>query len=1063
MPKTVSIDLSPREILERIVRRPLVVILTIMVVTLFFAWQISHLSFQTSVYDLQIEDLPETARYENFKKLFGSDEIIRIVVKSENIFAPVTFQKITQFAHDAAAIPGVRRVISLPGIKQAVDVSGKWSLEKFYTVVTRVDLFRKNLLSDDRKTTALTLVLETKADPQKVIQKVEALIAGATKDLSIYQVGMPLVSQALVEFTEKDFFRLPPITFLLIAVILFCLFLRIQYILIPITCVGLALVWTFGLMAYLGIPLSMITMIVPVFLIAVGTAYCLHIVSEYLSCLQDADSPVDATLATYSTVAFPTFIAVLTTAIGLGSLLVNRIPTIREFAVFTCFGMFSILVIVHTLLPAALALIPLPGKRKRWDIGTTRILDRFIDTIIRLNLKHQKIVIPIIGMLVVFCLLGIMRIRVETNPVGYFKEDTAVKRNFHDIYQDLSGSFPINVVMAGKEADYFEDPKNVADILRLQKYLEKLPGIDKTISFADYMMLVNYVLNRFESKYYTLPEEAFEVRMLINNYTTLLGQDMLDRFMSANFSKANIVLLTHISSSRDFLQTRDKILEFVKQNFSNDLEWDVTGFGITISASSHHLTRGQIESLSITMVLIFGIMFLLFLSSKVGLIAIVPNLFPIIINFGIMGWLGIELSMATSLIASIAIGLAVDDTIHYLFRYNREFKKDLDDRRAFRDTLKQVGRPIIFTTLTICVGFSILLFSSFKPTAVFGIMMTVTMLSALAGDLILLPSLMQHVELVTLWDLVRLKLGKEPRYGIPLFKGLSRTQVHYIIMAGSLKALDSGEVLFHKGDPSDSMYTVVSGAMDVIEPFADEKSRLEFRSQRLINRLKAGDLLGEMGLLRSAPRSATVIATEPVELLQINWKMIQRLQWLYPPTAHRFFHNLFTIICDRLEKVTECLSEIKALDDYTGLYNRETFLKITDGEILRAQRYGLKLSLCLMEFDPKVTNPGLDDWQKERILSLLSASFSSKIRSCDTLGRFDKDSFALLIPQTSIAEARCICDRLQVLFEREHLARDGIRLAVKFGLSELDQEGDETGLELLARASKSLRSTKAAS
>ncbi len=1063
MPKTVSIGLSPREILERIVRRPLVVMLTITVVTVFFAWQISHLSFQTSVYDLQIQDLPETARYEDFKKLFGSDEIIRIVVKSEKVFNPVTFQKITQLAHDAAAIPGVRRVISLPGIKQAVDVSGKWSLEKFYAVVSRVDLFRKNLLSDDRKTTALTLVLETEADPQKVVQKVEALIAGAAKDLSVYQVGMPLVSQALVEFTEKDFFRLPPITFLLIAVILFCLFFRIQYLLIPITCVGLALVWTFGLMAYIGIPLSMITMIVPVFLIAVGTAYCLHIVSEYLSCIQDAESPVDATLATYSTVAFPTFIAVLTTAIGLGSLLVNRIPTIREFAVFACFGMFSILVIVHTLLPAALALIPLPGKRKRLDIGTTRIFDRFIDSIIQLNFKHQKIVIPIIGVLVIFCLLGILRIRVETNPIGYFKEDTPVRRNFHEIYQDLSGSFPINVVMAGKETDYFEDPKNVADISRIQKYLETLPGIDKTISFADYMMLVNYALNRFEPKYYTLPEEAFEVRMLINNYTTLLGQDMLDRFMSADFSKANILLLTHISSSRDILQTRDKILAFVKQHFSNDLEWDVTGFGITISASSHHLTRGQIESLSVTLVLVFGIMFLLFLSSKVGLIAIVPNLFPIIINFGIMGWLGIELSMATSLIASIAIGLAVDDTIHYLFRYNHEFKKDLDDRRAFRDTLKQVGRPIIFTTLTICVGFSVLLFSSFKPTAVFGIMMTITVLSALAGDLILLPSLMQHVELVTLWDLVRLKLGKEPRYGIPLFKGLSRTQVHYIIMAGSLKALDTGEVLFHKGDPSDSMYTIVSGAMDVIEPFADEESCLEFRSQRLINRLKAGDLLGEMGLLRSAPRSATVIATEPVELLQINWKMIQRLQWLYPPTAHRFFHNLFTIICDRLEKVTECLTEIKALDDYTGLYNRETFLKITDGEILRSQRYGLKLSLCLMEFDPTAANHGLDDWQKQRILSSLSASFSRKIRNCDTLGRFDKHSFALLIPQTSIAEARSICDRLQVLFEKEHLARDGIRLVIKFGLSELDPDMNETGLDLLARASESLRSTKEAS
>jgi diguanylate cyclase (GGDEF)-like protein len=722
--------------------------------------------------------------------------------------------------------------------------------------------------------------------------------------------------------------------------------------------------------------------------------------------------------------------------------------------------MFSILVIVHTVLPATLVLIPLPKQRKKEGIGTPRIFDRFIEKIIRLNLDHQKIVLPVIGAAVILCLLGILRIRVETNPVGYFKEDTPVKLNFHDIYQDLSGSFPINVVMGSKKTDYFEDPKNVADISRLQVYLETLPGIDKTVSFADYMMLVNYALNRFEPKYYTLPEEGFEVRMLINNYTTMLGEDMLNRFMSPDFSKANILLLTHISSSRDFLQTRDKILAFVKQHFSQDLEWDVTGFGIAISASSHQLTKGQIKSLSITMVLVFGIMFLLFLSSKVGLIAIVPNLFPIIINFGIMGWLGIELSMVTILIASIAIGLAVDDTIHYLFRYNREFKKDLNDKRAFSDTLRQVGRPIIFTTLTICVGFSILIFSSFKPTAVFGIMMAITVLSALAGDLILLPSLIQHVELVTLWDLVRLKLGQEPRYGIPLFKGLSRTQVHYIIMAGSLKMLQAGEVLFHKGEPSDSMYTIVSGAMDVVDPLTDDPACLEPGSCNLINRLKTGDLLGEMGLLRSVPRSATIIATEPVELLQINWKMIQRLQWLYPPTAHKFFHNLLTIICDRLESVTECLSEIKAVDDATGLCNRETFHKILDGEIHRSQRYGTALSLCLMEFDILGDNPVFNDLQRERILGSLSESFSRKIRNCDTLGRYDKRRFALLIPQTTAQEARSICDRLLVLFEREHLEKDGIQLVTHFGLTELEPEKDETGSDLLARAVQSLRSAK---
>ena len=198
-------------------------------------------------------------------------------------------------------------------------------------------------------------------------------------------------------------------------------------------------------------------------------------------------------------------------------------------------------------------------------------------------------------------------------------------------------------------------------------------------------------------------------------------------------------------------------------NFSRNIDWDVTGFGMAISASNQQLSSGQMKSLLLTIFMIFIIMFALFLSFKVGLIAIVPNLFPIIINFGIMGWFGIELSMATSLIAGIAIGLAVDDTIHYLVRYNHEFRKDLDEERALKDTLTHIGKPIIMTTITISLGFSILGFSSFKPTAVFGIMMVITMISALVADLILLPSMILHINLVTVWDLVRLKMGAEPR------------------------------------------------------------------------------------------------------------------------------------------------------------------------------------------------------------------------------------------------------------------------------------------------------------
>ena len=551
--------------------------------------------------------------------------------------------------------------------------------------------------------------------------------------------------------------------------------------------------------------------------------------------------------------------------------------------------------------------------------------------------------------------------------------------------------------------------------------------------------------------------------MLINSYRTMLGDDMLNSFMSPEFSKANILLLTHISSSAQFLETREKILEYAHSIFAEDYEVEVTGFGMVISESSHQLTSGQIKSLAITMVLVFGIMFVLFLSSKVGLIAIIPNMFPIIVNFGIMGWLGIELSMFTSLIASIAIGLAVDDTIHYLVRYNREFRKDLDDQRALRETLRHIGRPVIYTTLTISIGFSILTLSSFQPTAIFGILMAVTMFSALVGDLILLPSLLLHAELITLWDLVRLKLGKDPGFGIPLFGGLSRTQIHYIIMAGTLKKIGAGQVLFYKGDQSESMCALVSGAMDVVERENDKVCDTENDVYKQINRLGAGDIVGEMGLLRSVPRSATVVATEPSEFLEINLKMIKRLQWLYPPTANRFFFNLMRILCDRIERVTNDFTCRSVVDDLTGWCNRKGFNDFLDVEFHRSLRYEENLSICLMDIDFEVADQEMSYDIKDRNLRLMGETLSRIIRKSDTLGRLEAGTFALLMPATPLKKALPVCNRLADILMEKRLDVDGIRIHVALGMTELLPGKDTTVIELMARAQAELDNKQSAS
>ena len=558
MQKQLLSRFSPQRLVEQVIKHPLIAILIVLIATAALAWRIPTLSFKTTIYDLIIEDLPATSRYEEFKTIFGSDEIIRVVIKSDDIYDDATFKKIQALSDTATKIEGVRRVISLPEVKKAIDFSGKWDMRQFSDVISHVDLFKKNLFSDDHKTTVLTLVLSNETNPERVIAAVQRLIDTAPKTLSLYQIGMPLVSQALAQLTQKDFSRLPAITFILIAIVLLCLYRKILHVVLPLTCVTLALVWNFGLMALTGIPLSILTMIVPVFLIAVGTAYCLHILTEYRSQAETEKDGQAAVTATFENITFPTVLAVVTTVIGLGSLLVSRITAIREFAIFACMGILSFLVILLTVMPAVMSLFPLPKKKAPQNASGFNLLDRMIDGIASIDLNHQKIAFPVIGVLVLFCIVGIFKIPVESNPVGYFKKDTQVSRNFHDIYQHLSGSFPINVTMGGDAEDYFQQVETIVKLDKMQKYIDTLPGIDKTISFADYLKLVNYASNQFNPEYYRLPEEAWELRMLINSYKMMLGEDMLNRFMNPDFSRANILLLTHISSSRAFLAGKKK-------------------------------------------------------------------------------------------------------------------------------------------------------------------------------------------------------------------------------------------------------------------------------------------------------------------------------------------------------------------------------------------------------------------------------------------------------------------------------------------------------------------------
>jgi len=1008
--------LSPTRWLRYVVDHPRRIIFLSLLITLLFAFQLPKLRFQTGIYDLVIEDLPQTALYKEFKKTFGSEEFILVVAKAHDVFQAGTFRQLTELSDKFSKIKGIRRVISLPGIKKAMDVTGSVSLKHFEEVIAPVTLFQKNLLSKDDTTTVFSLVLEDIKEKGDIIASLQKIIDEQHNGISLYQIGMPVVAEALARYTKNDFFRLPPITLAIIALVLFLFLRSIGKILVPLGSVLMGLVWTFGLMSLTGVPLSMLTMIVPVFLLAVGTAYCMYTFPAYLRATKEYPSPSEASFQCFSELGLPTFLAVLTTIIGLGSLLVSHIEAIQQFALFSCFGILSMFIIILAFLPAVLALLPLTGNSRSGFAETSRSLFAgLLDRIIDINIHSQKVTLPLLACIACLGLVGIFQIHVETNPVEYFKKSTAVHRHFFDISRDLAGSFPLNVEIDSGKEDFFEHADHLKQIEAIQSFLSTLPSVDKTISFLDYLKLVNYASNQYKKSAYALPDEDFEVRMLMNDFKGMLGEDMFRRFMGQNLSKLNILLRTHISSSSDFLKTQELINSYLHGHLPKNFTSQVTGIGMVISHTSRFLTRGQIKSLFLTLILIFIIMMVLFLSFKVGVVAMLPNLFPIIVNFGLMGWLNIPLSMVTSLVASIAIGLAVDDTIHYLVNYNKLFRIDLKKGEALRRTIQRVGSPIIFTSLTISLGFSVLLFSSFKPTAIFGLMMVVTMVSALVGDLILLPSLMLHMELVTVWDLLRIKLGKDPQEGIQLFNGLSRSQVHYILMAGGLKQFKAGEIIFRKGEFSDSMYAVISGDLDVVElPFREEKVEYT-RNARIINRLHAGDVLGEMGMIRSCKRSATVVAASPAELLVINDRMLRRLQWLYPPTARRVFTNLMTIVCDRLERLTECYIEDSATDTRTDVISRNFFRIMLDKEIAVANRHKIPLSLVVFQINNSGSLAECDREETGRLFNSVGFFLRESFREVDILCRYDYRLFAVLMPHTAEAEAVAVSTRVNGL------------------------------------------------
>ncbi|MBI2367479.1 MAG: MMPL family transporter, partial [Deltaproteobacteria bacterium] len=734
---------------------------------------------------------------------------------------------------------------------------------------------------------------------------VDGLIEKEKRDrLDIYQIGTPLTKVTLGEYIQGDMVYLVPIAIVFLLFTLLITFRTLQGCLIPAVTGLISIIWVLGEMVLIGYPVNVITAIIPALMVAIGFTEDSHMISEFDYELEQGVEKVEAVRKVAVQTALPILITTFTTVIGFGSLVTSDITMLIQFGVASAVGLTSNWIISAIIVPVALLYWPTRKAAARPSTAHGATEGRaasgvalFMRKLGQWDFRWRWPIMIVTTLLTVVSIYGWYIMEVNTDFISFFKEDTFIRRRVNDLHRSLSGAVNFYIVVETGREDGAKDPQTLGHVAKLQEYIRGLGKIDNTISLTNYLRLMNREMNTGDAKFDAIPETPEQVAQYL---LTLEGPD-LAKYVDHNYSTINVAARHNITSSYELSQLLAQIRNYIEKNFPKNLRVQFTGEGILINNAADYMAWNQITGFGQTFLIIGLIHAALFMSLKAGFISLIPNAVPIVFNFGLMGALGIPLNVGTSMIAAIALGIAVDDTVHFMVHYARELNEVHDQEAATYRTLEALGRPIVYSSLALAAGFIILVFSNFMPTIYFGVLSAVVMIVAMVAEMTFTPILMMTTRLVTVWDTLLAKMNKDIVGTTPIFQNFWLWEAKKVAVMGRLRTFMQGQTIVRKGDVGKEMYLIVSGKAAVTHPGPDGKPTP-------IKILDPGEIFGEMAIVEHTVRAADVVALDNVELLGIDAGALERLRKRFPYTAAKLFLNLSRIISGRLRETTEKLT-----------------------------------------------------------------------------------------------------------------------------------------------------------
>src|SRR6056300_153025 len=743
----------------------------LVLLTAFFVSQWRHVKFSNEETSVLPTDHPEIIKYTQFTDVFGAeDNAILIAVEGRDLFTANSFNAWNRLSKQLEAAPEIVSVVSLDNIEEIVRsgnqleaqafnpreaLSDENAKSKLYHLFERLP-FYENLIYDPNSRAIRTIafmdpdVVNTKVRSEFILNEFKSLVenfervSGADAKIS----GMPYIKTRNAETLKKEMILFVIGALLVTALIFFFFFRSYRATFISMVVVLIGVSWSFGIIGLLGFEITILTALIPPLIIVIGIPNCIFLINKYQQEVKKHGNQARSLIRVISKVGNATLMTNLTTASGFATFIILSSSLLREFGIVASINIIGIFVLSLLIIPIIYSYMSLP-KNKHLQHLNTPWIDLFVKTMENIVREHRITVYITSVVLLVLSIIGIYQIEITGSRIEDLPKNTDFYEDILFYEKDFNGILPVEILVdTGKE----NGDLSGATLSRVEKLSEEIgenPELSTPLSISNLFKYAKQAYYKGLRKYYQLPTRQERNFILDAANTALSGEaDLTSSMVDSEKRRIRLSLMMKDVKTSRMEEIEEDLNKSIEKIFPKE-RYDValTGKALLYLKGTRYLVNNLVLSLFLAVVLISLLMAYLFRSFQMIIISLVPNLLPLIITAGIMGFIGVPIKPSTILIFSIAFGISVDDTIHFLAKYRQELvQNNWQIKKSVYAALKETGVSMFYTSIVLFFGFSVFMISNYGGTKALGGLISATLLFAMLANLVLLPCLLLSLE-----------------------------------------------------------------------------------------------------------------------------------------------------------------------------------------------------------------------------------------------------------------------------------------------------------------------------